>query len=299
MATNRIDKFHGNVAAWKALADLQIDYFSQFVKAWIPFNAWFSTTYPNENTDREILSRIKKEVNPFRDKIIFYLSRTDAESLDFLNQIGKLHLELENNPTPSIDRKLSFTNVVIDKNTLPSFDNWVRGRSYNYKVAITYSHTAAPGSQKVNVQVIDVMSTTNQGKMNLNQNDWDLDELKAHAQYRLTNITSAKIRLEIQNEIINCYHQVNPLKPTNLVLLPVRKGKLNSKFVAPSNSKTIDADKNLYFINEPEKIAKGLIEILYNLRNVLFHGEINPSPEVQKIYKEAYYILYPLIKVLN
>ncbi len=299
MATNRIDKFHGNVAAWKALADVQIDYFSQFVKAWIPFNAWFSTTYPNENTDREILSRIKKEVNPFRDKIIFYLNRTDAESLDFLNQIGKLHFELENNPIPSMERKLTFSNVVIDKNNLPSFDNWVRGRNYNYKVAISYNHSSGQGTQKVNVQVIDVMSTSNQGKMNLKQNDWDLEELKAHAQFRLTNITSAKARLEIQNEIINCYHQVNPLKPTNLVLLPVRRGKLKPEYVAPPNSITIDADKKLYFINEPEKIAKGLIEILYNLRNVLFHGEISPSLEVQKIYKEAYYILYPLIKVLN
>ena len=36
---------------------------------------------------------------------------------------------------------------------------------------------------------------------------------------------------------------------------------------------------HIYFINEPETIAKGLIEIIYNLQKItLFHGEINPSP---------------------
>jgi hypothetical protein len=150
------------------------------------------------------------------------------------------------------------------------------------------------------VQVVDVLAPpASQGRMNWNQNDWDIDELKQTNQFKLLNIVKDKERLEVQNEILNCYHQVNPLKPINLILPPQRKSKKNPQFKPPANSIIINSDKNLYFINEPEKIAKSIIEILYNLRNALFHGEINPSPDVQKIYKEAYNVLYPLIKVLN
>jgi hypothetical protein len=137
MSNNRIDKFHGNVPAWKCLAELQVDYFTQFIKAWIPFNAWFSTSYLNENTDREILTRIKNENNDFRNKMILYLTRTDSESLDFLNQVGKLHFELENIIIPSLERRITFTNVVIEKNTLPAYDNWIYGKGYKYKVKVS------------------------------------------------------------------------------------------------------------------------------------------------------------------
>lgn len=299
MNNNRVDKFHGNVAAWKSIADIQIDYFTQYVKAWIPFNAWFSTTYQNENSDRDILSKVKKENNPFKDKIIQYLTRAGGDSESFKEHLCKLHYELEKNPIPSVSRCISFTRIILEKNLLPSFFNWVEGRGYKYKVIVTYNHSAVQGSQKINVQVMDVLVAVNQSKMNWNQNDWDIDELKEHSQYKLQNISRSKVRLEIQKEIINCYQQINPLKPTNLVIPPKRKNSRIPIFVEPENCIVINSEKKLYFDEDPEKIAKGLIEVLYNLRNALFHGEISPSDEVQKVYKEAYYVLYPLLKSLS
>lgn len=53
---------------WKALAD--IDYFTQFIKAWIPFNAWYMTYYPNLTTDRQAINEIKSTSNKFRDRLI-------------------------------------------------------------------------------------------------------------------------------------------------------------------------------------------------------------------------------------
>ncbi|MGD1922252.1 MAG: hypothetical protein ACFCAD_27165 [Pleurocapsa sp.] len=38
-----------NSEKWKALAS--IDYFIHFVKAWIPFNAWYKNYYPDLKTD--------------------------------------------------------------------------------------------------------------------------------------------------------------------------------------------------------------------------------------------------------
>lgn len=70
---------------------------------------------------------------------------------------------------------------------------------------------------------------------------------------------------------------------------------------APSGSKAPD---NFYqcashkFVRDPSKVlyeahvtAKALICILYQLRNQLFHGELNPKADVQNVYKHAYFIL--------
>ena len=55
---------------------------------------------------------------------------------------------------------------------------------------------------------------------------------------------------------------------------------------------------NINFINDSDKLCKGLIEILYKLRNVLFHGEIIPDSDTNKVYEPAYHILYMLIQAL-
>lgn len=298
MSSDRVDKFHGNVAAWKNIAEIQIDYFTQFVRAWIPFNAWFSTTYPKENTDREILTRVKSEINPFRDKIILLLTRSDDESLAFQKQLGKLHNALFANPIPSNDRWITFTNIVIDKNILPDKIEWVQGKGYKYKIIVTYNHKAVTGTQKISVKVLDVLATTNQGKMDWNQNDWNLDELLGNSQYKLKSIGNIRIRARVQQMVKQCYNEINPLKPVNFLVDVKHKGKTALAKIK-SNAILVDEHNQVYFLKEPEKIAKAIIEVLYNLRNALFHGEINPSEEIQKIYKEAYHLLHPLIKTLS
>lgn len=55
---------------------------------------------------------------------------------------------------------------------------------------------------------------------------------------------------------------------------------------------------NFHFINDLDKLCKGIIEILYKLRNVLFHGEIIPDNDTNKVYEPAYQILYTLIQAL-
>ena len=44
--------------------------------------------------------------------------------------------------------------------------------------------------------------------------------------------------------------------------------------------------------------TQGLIEVLYNLRNALFHGEINPNGDANKVYGAAYHILRSVIECL-
>lgn len=288
---NRVNKFHGNVPAWLKLAEVQVDYFSQFVKAWIPFNAWFSTCYMNENNDRDIINRIKRETNDFRDKIITHFRLTDEESINFINTIGRLHFELENSSIPSNDNRISFTNVVIEKNAKLKDDAETKGKKY--KVIVEHKPNAPQGTQKVNVKVI--LLNGYKVEWDWDQNEYDLEELTKHPKY--ISIGTPKDRTEIQSTILFVYKEVNPVKPANLLLSPIRR--TNGLFKAPADCITIDGKKNTYFINDPEKVAKALIEILYRLRNALFHGEINPTEDVQKIYREAYYIMFTLIKILK
>jgi hypothetical protein len=44
-----------------------------------------------------------------------------------------------------------------------------------------------------------------------------------------------------------------------------------------------------------EDLYKGFIEILYKLRNALFHSEVEPNADVMKVYKFTYFILRKII----
>lgn len=298
MANSRLNKFHGNFSSWVEMADVYIDYFTLYTKAWIAFNAWFSSSYPNENTDIGILNKIKKEVNPFRKKIMYYLNGNDDSSKKFRCHIAKLHYELDRNPIPSLERKITFTNVILEKNTLPTKEEIITGRNYSYKIRVSYNHNANEGTQKVTTAVFDLRDANNAGRMNYNQNEWDIEELKNHPQFNLNKIAHRRVKKIVQQSIINCYNEINPLKPTNLLVEPKLKG-INKVKTKPNGCLDMDSQNHIYFIDKPDKIISGLIGILYDLRNKLFHGEIEPSDDVQNIYREAYFILYTLIKSLN
>ena len=53
-----------------------------------------------------------------------------------------------------------------------------------------------------------------------------------------------------------------------------------------------------YFVRDPSHLlnpanvmVKALVFILYQLRNRLFHGDLNPKDDLQAVYKHAYFIL--------
>lgn len=297
MATNRNDKFHGNISHWVSKAQIETDYFVHFIKAWIAFNSWYSSSYPTENTDSAIFTKLKKEVNDFRSKILNLLNSNSKEAIEFRLHIAKLHLELEKNEVPSPDRKITFTNIILEKNTLPSSSEEVKGKNFTYKIKVDYNHNAQVGDQKMLIQVLDLRDSNNPGRMNLNQNEWNIIELQNHPQFKLTKISHNTIKKKVQHTLLECYNAINPNRPFNLLVSPKLRGKYKVKAV-PDNCIIMDQENHIYFHNEADKIVNGLITVLYDLRNKLFHGEICPTTEIQNIYREAYYIINPLIKVL-
>lgn len=131
--------YTANKDEWKALAD--IDYFGMYVKAYIPFNAWLSAYYPKLDMDRAKINAIKKEPNPFRNRIIVLLDSETQEASSFRNNIGELHSLLENHYIENNGNRITFTKIVVGKNPLKIKENTLNGQKYRVQYGDKNSET--------------------------------------------------------------------------------------------------------------------------------------------------------------
>jgi len=102
---------------------------------------------------------------------------------------------------------------------------------------------------------------------------------------------------DIQSNLRMCFNEINPDKPIIIIIPPKRTP--SNKFKQPNNSITIDIEKNLFFTDDKEKVTKAIIQLIYDLRCKLFHGELEPTNSNSNAYKYAYQIQKILIKELN
>ena len=255
-----------NSEKWKSLAS--VDYFTQFVKAWIPFNAWYKNYYPLLKTDREAVDWIKANHNTFRNKLVSLLNNQGNEGVALKSRIAELHIQLERKHIFNKGDRITFEKIVIQIN--PNKQNNFERNRLTFKV-----EREIPGRQKE----VDIYIVCQKGsdKFAYTQiNGFDLDELISHKNF-------IKLPQTQQNNLKACYEEINPSKPVNLL------------------TDRIDdciSMGNIHFINDLDKLCKGIIEILYKLRNVLFHGEIVPDSDTNRVYEPGYQILYTLIQAL-
>lgn len=252
-----------NSEKWKPLAS--IDYFTQFVKAWIPFNAWYKNCYPDIRTDKQAIKEIKSNPNKFRNKLISLLNDRGNDGAAFKSRIAELHLELERKHIFNKDERISFEKIVIEEN--PNNQHDFQHKTLTYKV-----------ERRTQQQIqIDIVKNNGTVKFSYTQNSrFDIDDLISHQEFIRLSTTQ-------QNNLKACYEEINPSKPINLL-----SNDINNCIQMG----------NLHFINDSDKLCKGVIEILYKLRNVLFHGEIIPDSDTNKVYEPVYQILYILIQAL-
>ena len=96
------------------------DYYIMFVKAWIPFNAWYMTNFYNEDEkrihDRDIIYYVMTKSNWFRDRLHAYLTGHDDESESFRSRVAMLSQSLDSYPLPNVEDQLSFSRVCIENN---------------------------------------------------------------------------------------------------------------------------------------------------------------------------------------
>ncbi len=254
---------------WKVLAD--IDYFGMFVKAYIPFNAWMNVSYSTLHTDREKINAIKKDSNPFRNKICSLLEAENQEGMYFRSLLGELHDLLEKHYIHNQDKRITFTCVTTGKNPENIYEDTHNG----IKFRVQYGN--GTGSTQV---LVLIKNRAGNAIVNITQSDYNLEELRTHHDF-------IKIAQDRKDRLINCYKQVEPYITLNFT----------SGYNVNDESSFYQCG-NFKFVREPEKIAKGLIEILYNMRNSLFHGELIPDKEANQTYGAAYRILRVLIDAI-
>lgn len=136
-----------NSEKWKTLAS--IDYFTQFVKAWIPFNAWYKNYYPSLKTDREAINEIKAHPNSFRNKLVSLLNNQGNDSVAFKSRVAELHLELERKHIFNKSDRINFENIVIESN--PKKQNNFTRQTLTYKVG---RNIAGRPQQEVQIDIV-------------------------------------------------------------------------------------------------------------------------------------------------
>lgn len=259
--------FVGNESMWMKLAESENDYAIFFIKNWIPFNAWFYNTYKLDN-DRKHIEAIKNNVNPIKDKIVALLHSPTSEGISFRSNLALLHEALENNSIRTNGERICFSDIYFRKNTNNT-------KNVNYQ-DVRYFVDYVQVSKTYRV-IVEKPKNKVKKTLYINQSIKDIEALK-------TDIQGSSLDRQQQQFLIQCFREALPEKKENLLT---------------SNKKQALKVGSNYFINDDEAIAQALIEILYNLRCVLFHGEIIPNAQNLAVYEHAYHVLRVLVKTLN
>lgn len=265
------NSFHDQKARWMGLSKGDFDYSVFFIKCWIPFNAWYCGAYPqHKNTDSKILKEVKTDNNLFKTRIISLLNNNDEESEYFKNLILELHSKLERFNIPNNLNKISFNSICFRDNPLSI--STLNSNNTRYQVELLTTNA----QNNIRLRVVALRNTNT--IFHYQHTKYDIDHLKNN--YDFTQLSS-----KAQNIIIKCAEEVNPKKKECLIV----GRKVDSLF----------GKNGTYFINNPDFIAQSLIEVLYKLRCILFHGEIIPSTNNLSVYEPAYYIMRILIQSLQ
>lgn len=256
------------VHEWLEKAD--VDYFSAFVKAYIPFNAWLNDHYSGLNSDREKINAVKTTQNTFHDKLESLLQLKDSEGETFRGQLGELHDALERSALVNNGEKITFTDVSFGRNPIPKVDQTIRGVAYHAHYDDSRKETILSIHSRVG-KTISIMSFPEYPSE---------DEVCANAGF-------AKLSQSQKDVLLGMYRQANPFRRGSLL----QEGKImKGKDVIKFGSYTM--------IKDVGQLSAGVIEVLYTMRNALFHGIINPTHDANRAYGAAYHVLRTLIASL-
>ena len=113
---------------WVRKIDINIDYYSAFIKSWIAFNSWYRSEY-TERTDRGIIEKLKTENNRFKGYIETMLDENNNsdEAIIFKKNLKDLQAALVNaaivtQERDGINQQISFSEIA--KNNPTAWQNF-------------------------------------------------------------------------------------------------------------------------------------------------------------------------------
>lgn len=265
-----------NLKRWRDQAE--VDWFSQFIKAWIPFNAWMTDTF-GDLTDRELLDKVKGEGNVVRNKTLPMISKNlrlardaeggweddSADAQEFRLHISELHRLLQQCIVEGRRGRVGFETVDIGAN--PKKDE--QQTKWNRTFRCRRDH---PNKGEVHIEISASVTIVAFALT-----------LPSHDRRTLEDDASFRGLKEMQRALL--LSQFEAIAPR--FVTSVLAGHGDQKSLQYGDTHFIDAaDKNF----------SALVDVLYGLRNALFHGSITPNETHNQIYKPAYFLAMQLVK---
>jgi len=270
-------RLRDNLRQWRDSA--QIDWFSQFIKAWIPFNAWMTDTY-GDLTDKELLDQVKGTGNVVRHRIVpMFTWRPGAvrgatggwqdgspEAQAFRLEIERLHRLLQSCVIEGRRGRISFETVDIGHNPKKG-DSLVK---WSRTFLVRRDH---PTASEVTLEMSQPRAAANAFTLTLPRHERRLVEDDPSFQ---------SLKVEQRSTFLALHAAVAPRRILSVLA-------------------THDATESLKigetsFVSDPEKIFSAVVDICYSLRNALFHGSITPNEQHNAIYEPAYHIVMRFVR---
>ncbi|WP_146744630.1 hypothetical protein [Herbaspirillum rubrisubalbicans] len=254
-----------NLRRWREAAE--IDWFSHFIKAWIPFNAWMTDTF-GDQTDRVLLDRVIGGNNVVYNRIVPMLTPEEDRSQDaeeFRIQVAELHRLLQGCVINGRRGRISFERVDIGENTNAAELLTYRGFTFSAK-------RNTPTKPQVSVAI---QNKSNSLTFSFVLAEYDRDALETERSFMLLPDWQ-------RDKLLSCYEAIKP--------------RIIESALAPPGARVVLKYGNTDFVGDQRKVFKALIDILYGVRNALFHGSITPNEQHNQIYEPAYHICMRLVR---
>lgn len=263
--------FRGNIDNWLRLAEP--DYYTLFIRCWIPFNAWYVAEMPqHEKKDHLLIKELQDHPKSKpRLRIEYLLTHDDDESQKFQYHLIQLFHHLDK-------RSLHHNAVLLSLKSVELSTNNVKHAHLVDKYGNKYKAEVKTGFFEA--VIVDKNSKT---LLHYKHPNHDIQHLKHDLKFIGLN------DVKVQSNISNCYEAIDPTKPTELIT----NSKNKSDYI------TFESDKKLKFINDPATIAKACIKVFYALRCMLFHGEVDPTINNAAVFEHAFFMLNLVVKDLK
>ena len=259
------------------------DYYVLFVKAWIPFNAWYHKTYFDETScykDKDMIFKVKTVDNPYKQKLKNLLTTSGDEAHEFRFHLAQLYHELELHTVPNANERLTFNTIWADESNLDNSIVEFGQKKYVFsKIA-----SPPPGGKKYKIEIQKKLDGTTKAMIELFKKK--MPELMSNPDFQALNETD-------REKVKECLTSVLNHKPAGIVKQPKANGG------KPQHSIVIDDHIPLYLTEDTDLVARAVIQLLYQLRCIMFHGSLDPAVANQGIYKHAYYIQEILLKEIE
>jgi hypothetical protein len=269
-----------NIKRW--IEQSNIDYTTYFIKAWIPFNAWYNFHFSSLDTDRAKINAAKGQSNPARNGINSYLENEGQPSDEFRNFLSALHFALQQTQLDGTDGRISFNEIVKERNPANLINNEsLQGTKYFLK-----REDGTRLGQVTSMQV-HLKDRNNNTFCSYNHTEYDLEHFQTSPAFEaLSERRKENARY--------CFQRLHPI----VVIDSIQDATKIEE--SPRNYYQCDSH---YFVRDTGNpncfghvVCRALIETLYQLRNQLFHGELLPNESIQPIYKNAYFLLKMILE---